>query len=40
MIIDPLKDDDNLYKYDDFGFIGFDLWQARRVVGLTYDIII
>jgi hypothetical protein len=21
-------DDDNLYKYEDFGFIGFDLWQA------------
>merc|ERR1712137_1145986 len=23
------KDDDNLYKYDDFGFIGFDLWQVK-----------
>ncbi|CAE7242388.1 crt-1, partial [Symbiodinium sp. CCMP2456] len=22
-------DDDNLYKYDDFGFIGFDLWQVK-----------
>merc|ERR1712054_465743 len=22
-------DDDNLYKYDDFGFIGFDLWQGK-----------
>ena len=21
-------DDDNLYKYEDFGFIGFDLWQV------------
>ena len=21
-------DDDELYKFDDFGFIGFDLWQA------------
>merc|ERR1719273_2287764 len=23
------EDDDNLYKYDDFGFIGFDLWQVK-----------
>merc|ERR1712007_314166 len=22
-------DDDTLYKYDDFGFIGFDLWQVK-----------
>ena len=22
-------DDDNLYKYEDFGFIGFDLWQVK-----------
>merc|ERR1712127_1036784 len=22
-------DDDNVYKYDDFGFIGFDLWQVK-----------
>merc|ERR1712125_223833 len=22
-------DDDNLYKYDDFGFMGFDLWQVK-----------
>merc|ERR1712004_926262 len=22
-------DDDSLYKYDDFGFIGFDLWQVK-----------
>ena len=22
-------DDDGLYKYDDFGFIGFDLWQVK-----------
>ena len=29
------KDDDNLYKYDDFGFIGFDLWQARSVASPT-----
>merc|ERR1712107_472627 len=24
-------DDDSLYKYDDFGFIGFDLWQVKGV---------
>merc|ERR1712039_890909 len=23
------KDDDNLYRYSDFGFIGFDLWQGK-----------
>merc|ERR1712056_125200 len=23
------EDDDNLYKYDDFGFLGFDLWQGK-----------
>merc|ERR1712064_104530 len=22
-------DDDAVYKYDDFGFIGFDLWQVK-----------
>merc|ERR1712147_449975 len=22
-------DDDSLYKFDDFGFIGFDLWQVK-----------
>merc|ERR1711990_277541 len=22
-------DDDGLYKFDDFGFIGFDLWQVK-----------
>merc|ERR1712190_137007 len=22
-------DDDSVYKYDDFGFIGFDLWQVK-----------
>jgi len=38
LIIDPLKDDDNLYKYDDFGFIGFDLWQARGADGYIYII--
>merc|ERR1739842_237180 len=26
------EDDDSIYKYEDFGFIGFDLWQ---VVGST-----
>eukprot|EP00435_Cladocopium_sp_Y103_P034566 s6_g8.t4 len=30
MIANPeFVDDDNLYKYDDFGFIGFDLWQVK-----------
>merc|ERR1712061_596620 len=24
------EDDDKLYKYDDFGFVGFDLWQVGR----------
>ena len=28
---EPLEDDDSLYKYDDFGFIGFDLWQVLRI---------
>merc|ERR1712224_333296 len=28
-------DDDNLYKYDDFGFIGFDLWQVKG--GTIFD---
>merc|ERR1739838_1036242 len=23
------EDDDKVYKYDDFGFIGFDLWQVK-----------
>merc|ERR1719411_1596681 len=23
------QDDDTLYKYDNFGFIGFDLWQVK-----------
>merc|ERR1712107_837538 len=22
-------DDDSVYKYDEFGFIGFDLWQVK-----------
>merc|ERR1712232_166821 len=31
-------DDDTLYKYDDFGFIGFDLWQVKG--GTIFDNII
>merc|ERR1711977_492894 len=31
-------DDDSLYKYDDFGFIGFDLWQGKG--GTIFDNII
>merc|ERR1712211_165808 len=31
-------DDDLLYKYDDFGFIGFDLWQVKG--GTIFDNII
>merc|ERR1719375_2146845 len=23
------EDDDSIYAYDDFGFIGFDLWQVK-----------
>merc|ERR1719461_2480738 len=23
------EDDDTIYKYEDFGFIGFDLWQVK-----------
>merc|ERR1712113_57069 len=32
------EDDDNLYKYADFGFIGFDLWQVKG--GTIFDNII
>merc|ERR1712185_379289 len=32
------KDDDNLYSYDDFGFIGFDLWQVKG--GAIFDNVI
>merc|ERR1712107_390967 len=32
------KDDDNLYKYADFGFIGFDLWQVKG--GTIFDNVI
>merc|ERR1712232_622980 len=31
-------DDDAVYKYDDFGFIGFDLWQVKG--GTIFDNII
>merc|ERR1740139_576151 len=31
-------DDDAMYKYDDFGFIGFDLWQVKG--GSIFDNII
>jgi len=32
------KEDDSLYKYADFGFIGFDLWQVKG--GTIFDNII
>merc|ERR1712047_235210 len=32
------EDDDAVYKYDDFGFIGFDLWQVKG--GTIFDNII
>merc|ERR1739844_566585 len=32
------KDDDKLYKYSDFGFLGFDLWQVKG--GTIFDNII
>merc|ERR1712160_18973 len=32
------KDDDALYKYADFGFLGFDLWQVKG--GTIFDNII
>merc|ERR1712125_10201 len=31
-------DDDMVYKYDDFGFIGFDLWQVKG--GTIFDNVI
>merc|ERR1719382_925029 len=31
-------DDDQLYAYEDFGFIGFDLWQVKG--GTIFDNII
>merc|ERR1712226_602181 len=32
------EDDDAVYKYDDFGFIGFDLWQVKA--GTIFDNVI
>merc|ERR1712186_131236 len=32
------EDDDKLYEYDDFGFIGFDLWQVKG--GTIFDNVI
>merc|ERR1711907_447487 len=32
------KDDDSVYKFDDFGFIGFDLWQVKG--GTIFDNVI
>merc|ERR1712049_86157 len=32
------QDDDALYKYDAFGFIGFDLWQGKG--GTIFDNVI
>jgi len=36
---DEYNEDDNaVYKYDDFGFIGFDLWQVKG--GTIFDNVI
>merc|ERR1712207_89082 len=32
------EDDEMVYKYDDFGFIGFDLWQVKG--GTIFDNVI
>merc|ERR1719291_860595 len=32
------EDDDTLYKFDDFGFVGFDLWQVKG--GTIFDNVI
>merc|ERR1712179_777476 len=32
------KDDDHLYRYSDFGFLGFDLWQVKG--GTIFDNVI
>merc|ERR1712139_216685 len=32
------KDDENIYLYEDFGFIGFDLWQVKG--GTIFDNVI
>merc|ERR1712146_443466 len=31
-------DDDNIYSFEDFGFIGFDLWQVKG--GSIFDKVI
>merc|ERR1711992_19638 len=38
-IANPEYEDDNtVYKYDDFGFLGFDLWQVKG--GTIFDNVI
>merc|ERR1712014_359346 len=38
-IANPEYEDDNaVYKYDEFGFIGFDLWQVKG--GTIFDNVI
>merc|ERR1711878_148368 len=38
-IANPEYEDDNMvYKYDDFGFLGFDLWQGKG--GTIFDNVI
>merc|ERR1711966_236112 len=32
------EDDDKVYKFDDFGFVGFDLWQVKS--GTIFDNVI
>merc|ERR1712185_274056 len=32
------KDDDSIYEYKDFGFLGFDLWQVKG--GTIFDNVI
>merc|ERR1712179_458836 len=32
------EDDESVYKFDDFGFIGFDLWQVKG--GSIFDNVI
>merc|ERR1711957_1096579 len=32
------EEDDQLYKYSDFGFIGFDLWQVKG--GTIFDNVV
>merc|ERR1712087_704705 len=32
------EDDDKVYSYDDFGFLGFDLWQVKG--GTIFDNVI